>query len=70
MWYPIGKHSRSNITAVQTADYFKLVYAIVTIPVAVCRLGVLVGWKPPFWLFVFAGTTFAGSGPFTTNHPS
>lgn len=39
-----------------------LVYAFVVIPVSICRLGVMAGWEPPFWLFVLAGVCFASSG--------
>jgi len=42
--------------------WYPLVYAIVIIPVAICRMGVLAGWTPPFGLFVFGGICFASSG--------
>lgn len=38
------------------------VYAFVVIPVSICRLGVMAGWEPPFWLFVLAGICFSSSG--------
>lgn len=39
-------------------------YAVVVLPVSVCRMGVLAGWTPPFGLFLFAGICFAASGEF------
>ena len=38
------------------------VYSLVVIPVAVCRLAVWNGWRPPFGFYVFAGMCFASSG--------
>ncbi|CAE6434547.1 unnamed protein product [Rhizoctonia solani] len=55
----VGKHLK---TIARRLMLYPLVYSLVTIPVAVCRLGVMAGWEPPFWLFVFAGITFSSSG--------
>ena len=41
------------------------VYAVVVIPVAICRMGVLAGWQPPFGLLVFAGICFGSSGVYS-----
>ncbi|KIJ45885.1 hypothetical protein M422DRAFT_250671 [Sphaerobolus stellatus SS14] len=42
--------------------WYPIVYAVVVIPVCVCRMAVLAGWQPPFGLFVFAGICFGSSG--------
>ncbi|KAF8490905.1 hypothetical protein JB92DRAFT_3007583 [Gautieria morchelliformis] len=42
--------------------WYPVLYAVVVIPVAVCRMGALAGWMPPFELLVFAGICFASSG--------
>ncbi|KAJ1303612.1 hypothetical protein OPQ81_011796 [Rhizoctonia solani] len=55
----IGKHLK---TISKRLMLYPLVYSIVTIPVAVCRIGTLAGWKPPFGLYIFAGITFSSSG--------
>jgi hypothetical protein len=36
---------------------YPLVYSIVTLPVAVCRIGTMAGWTPPFPLYIFAGVS-------------
>ncbi|CUA75377.1 hypothetical protein RSOLAG22IIIB_11700 [Rhizoctonia solani] len=55
----IGKHLK---TISKRLMLYPLVYSIVTIPVAVCRIGTLAGWKPPFGLYIFAGIAFSSSG--------
>ncbi|CAE6534489.1 unnamed protein product [Rhizoctonia solani] len=55
----IGKHLK---TISKRLMLYPLVYSIVTVPVAVCRIGTLAGWKPPFGLYIFAGITFSSSG--------
>ncbi|CAE6403320.1 unnamed protein product [Rhizoctonia solani] len=55
----IGKHLKAISKRLML---YPLVYSIVTIPVAVCRIGTLAGWKPPFGLYIFAGITFSSSG--------
>lgn len=55
----VGKHLK---TIARRLMLYPLVYSVVTVPVAICRLGVMAGWTPPFWLFVFAGITFSSSG--------
>ncbi|KAG8725799.1 hypothetical protein FRC11_001483, partial [Ceratobasidium sp. 423] len=50
----IGKHLKMISKRLML---YPLVYSIVTIPVAVCRIGTLAGWKPPFGLYIFAGVT-------------
>ncbi|CUA72135.1 hypothetical protein RSOLAG22IIIB_00797 [Rhizoctonia solani] len=55
----VGKHLK---TIARRLMLYPLVYSVVTIPVAICRLGVMAGWEPPFWLYVFAGMTFSSSG--------
>ncbi|KAJ1310563.1 hypothetical protein OPQ81_007292 [Rhizoctonia solani] len=55
----VGKHLK---TIARRLMLYPLVYSLVTIPVAICRLGVMAGWEPPFWLFIFAGITFSSSG--------
>lgn len=35
---------------------------MVVVPVSVCRLGVIGGWEPPFWLYAFSGVCFSSSG--------
>ncbi|KAF8495831.1 hypothetical protein JB92DRAFT_2992387, partial [Gautieria morchelliformis] len=42
--------------------WYPVLYAVVVIPVSVCRMGVLAGWEPPFGLLVFAGICFGSSG--------
>ncbi|KAF8504245.1 hypothetical protein BU17DRAFT_58222, partial [Hysterangium stoloniferum] len=42
--------------------WYPILYAIVVLPVSICRMGVLAGWTPPFEFFVFAGICFSGSG--------
>ncbi|KAF8589418.1 hypothetical protein K439DRAFT_1658006 [Ramaria rubella] len=42
--------------------WYPILYAVVVLPVSVCRMGVLAGWEPPFGLFVFAGICFGSSG--------
>ncbi|KAF8509978.1 hypothetical protein JB92DRAFT_2943073 [Gautieria morchelliformis] len=42
--------------------WYPLLYAVVVIPVSICRMGALGGWMPPFDLLVFAGICFASSG--------
>ncbi|QRV86824.1 G protein coupled glucose receptor regulating Gpa2 protein [Ceratobasidium sp. AG-Ba] len=55
----VGKHLKRIARRLML---YPLVYSIVTIPVAICRLGVMAGWTPPFPLFIFAGITFSSSG--------
>ncbi|QRW26832.1 hypothetical protein RhiXN_01427 [Rhizoctonia solani] len=55
----VGKHLK---TIARRLMLYPLVYSLVTIPVAICRLGVMAGWEPPFGLFIFAGITFSSSG--------
>ncbi|KAF8602742.1 hypothetical protein BDV93DRAFT_494384 [Ceratobasidium sp. AG-I] len=55
----VGKHLK---TIARRLMLYPFVYSIVTIPVAVCRLGVMAGWTPPFPLYIFAGITFSSSG--------
>ncbi|CAE6444323.1 hypothetical protein ACGC1H_004911 [Rhizoctonia solani] len=55
----VGKHLK---TIARRLMLYPLVYSVVTIPVSICRLGVMAGWEPPFWLYVFAGITFSSSG--------
>ncbi|KAF8602750.1 hypothetical protein BDV93DRAFT_607317 [Ceratobasidium sp. AG-I] len=55
----VGKHLKS---VARRLMLYPLVYSIVTIPVAVCRLGAMAGWTPPFPLYIFAGTIFSCSG--------
>ncbi|KAB5595190.1 Eukaryotic translation initiation factor 2A [Ceratobasidium theobromae] len=54
----VGKHLK---TIARRLMLYPLVYSVVTVPVAVCRLGVMAGWRPPFGLYVFAGITFSSS---------
>ncbi|KAF8506124.1 hypothetical protein JB92DRAFT_2833034 [Gautieria morchelliformis] len=42
--------------------WYPVLYAVVVIPVLVCRMGVSAGWEPPFGLLVFAGICFRSSG--------
>ncbi|KDN33668.1 hypothetical protein RSAG8_13243, partial [Rhizoctonia solani AG-8 WAC10335] len=55
----IGRHMKAISKRLML---YPLVYSIVTIPVTVCRIGTLAGWKPPFGLYIFAGITFSSSG--------
>lgn len=55
----IGKHLK---TISKRLMLYPLVYSIVTVPVAVCRIGTMAGWKPPLPLYIFAGITFSSSG--------
>ncbi|KAG9095854.1 hypothetical protein FS749_009655 [Ceratobasidium sp. UAMH 11750] len=55
----IGRHLKKIARRLML---YPFVYSIVTIPVAICRLGVMAGWTPPFPLYVFAGITFSSSG--------
>ncbi|KAB5591089.1 Cyclic AMP receptor 1 [Ceratobasidium theobromae] len=55
----VGKHLK---TVSKRLMLYPLVYSIVTLPVAACRIGTMVGWKPPLPLYVFAGMTFTSSG--------
>lgn len=55
----VGKHLK---TVARRLMLYPFVYSLVTIPVAVCRLGVMAGWTPPFPLYIFAGITFSSSG--------
>ncbi|KAG9078654.1 hypothetical protein FRC06_008257, partial [Ceratobasidium sp. 370] len=55
----VGKHLKKIARRLML---YPFVYSIVTIPVAICRLGVMAGWTPPFPLYVFAGITFSSSG--------
>jgi hypothetical protein len=61
MWYPVCECGIISCMAIHTL-ISALVYAIVVIPVAVCRMGALAGWTPPFDLLVFAGICFGSSG--------
>jgi len=60
MWYPLSKYVTLYIRCLMTSC--QIVYAIVIIPVAVCRLGELANWSPPFALMVFAGVCYTCSG--------
>lgn len=44
-----------------------LVYAMVVVPLSICRLGILAGMRPPFGLYVFAGVCFSSSGELLTS---
>ncbi|KAB5591088.1 Cyclic AMP receptor 1 [Ceratobasidium theobromae] len=55
----IGKHLK---TVSKRLMLYPLVYSVVTLPVAACRIGTMVGWKPPFELYIFAGVAFTSSG--------
>ncbi|KAG9078886.1 hypothetical protein FS749_009058 [Ceratobasidium sp. UAMH 11750] len=55
----VGKHLKK---VARRLMFYPLVYSLVTVPVAVCRLMAISGWKVPFPLYAFAGTTFASSG--------
>jgi len=54
--------SKQHVKIAQRLMWYPFVYAVVIIPVAVCRLGALAGWKPPFGLYVFAGICYTCSG--------
>ena len=43
------------------------VYAMVVVPLSICRLGILAGMRPPFGLYVFAGVCFSSSGELLTS---
>ncbi|KAF8526973.1 hypothetical protein BU17DRAFT_15252, partial [Hysterangium stoloniferum] len=51
----------------QKIMWYPIVYSAVVLPVAICRMGVLAGWNPPFGLFIFAGICFTSSGTSITN---
>ncbi|KAF8602763.1 hypothetical protein BDV93DRAFT_557237 [Ceratobasidium sp. AG-I] len=55
----VGKHLK---TIAKRLMLYPFVYSIVTVPVAICRLGAMAGWTPPFPLYIFAGITFTCSG--------
>ncbi|KAG8745585.1 hypothetical protein FRC11_013026 [Ceratobasidium sp. 423] len=55
----IGKHLKSISKRLML---YPLVYCIVTLPVAACRIGVVSGWKPPLPMYIFAGISFTSSG--------
>ncbi|CAE6403375.1 unnamed protein product [Rhizoctonia solani] len=55
----IGKHLKSISKRLML---YPLVYSIVTLPVAACRIGTVSGWKPPLPLYIFAGISFTSSG--------
>jgi len=59
---PINGVGKDLVKIAQRLMWYPLVYAIVIIPVAVCRMGVLAGWNPPFWFYVFAGICYTCSG--------
>ncbi|GJJ06064.1 hypothetical protein Clacol_000252 [Clathrus columnatus] len=56
---PVSKHLKQ---VARRLMWYPILYAIVVLPVSICRMGVLAGWTPPFGLFLFAGICFAGSG--------
>ncbi|KAF8526975.1 hypothetical protein BU17DRAFT_12338, partial [Hysterangium stoloniferum] len=49
-------------TIAQRIMWYPIVYGIVVLPVAVCRMGTIAGKKPPFGAFIFAGICFTSSG--------
>ncbi|KAJ1303609.1 hypothetical protein OPQ81_011793 [Rhizoctonia solani] len=55
----IGKHLKSISKRLML---YPLVYSIVTLPVAACRIGAVSGWKPPLPMYIFAGISFTSSG--------
>ncbi|QRV85304.1 hypothetical protein RhiJN_13322 [Ceratobasidium sp. AG-Ba] len=55
----VGKHLKK---VARRLMFYPLVYSLVTVPVAICRIGTMAGWTVPFPLYAFAGTTFASSG--------
>jgi hypothetical protein len=67
MWYPICElvgHQPWYPWLIIIIFGAHSVYTLVVVPVSVCRMGVLAGWKPPFGLLVLAGICFGGSGTF------
>lgn len=59
MFYPFSKLllPLEVLCFLGLTDENPTVYLIVTIPVSVCRMGVMAGWTPPFPLYVFAGVS-------------
>ncbi|EIN14634.1 hypothetical protein PUNSTDRAFT_41779 [Punctularia strigosozonata HHB-11173 SS5] len=57
-----GSVSHHAHTVAKRLMWLPIIYMVVVIPVAICRIGSLAGWEPPFWFFVFAGICFASSG--------
>ncbi|KAF8685421.1 G protein-coupled glucose receptor regulating Gpa2 [Rhizoctonia solani] len=55
----IGKHLKSISKRLML---YPLVYSVVTLPVAACRIGAVSGWKPPLPMYIFAGISFTSSG--------
>ncbi|CAE6426489.1 unnamed protein product [Rhizoctonia solani] len=55
----IGKHLKSISKRLML---YPLVYSVVTLPVAACRIGAVTGWTPPLPLYIFAGISFTSSG--------
>ncbi|CAE6534477.1 unnamed protein product [Rhizoctonia solani] len=55
----IGKHLKSISKRLML---YPLIYSIVTLPVAACRIGAVSGWKPPLPMYIFAGISFTSSG--------
>ncbi|KAH7322041.1 hypothetical protein B0J17DRAFT_684773 [Rhizoctonia solani] len=54
----IGKHLKSISKRLML---YPLVYSVVTLPVAACRIGAVSGWKPPLPMYIFAGISFTSS---------
>ena len=73
MWYPLGETLSSEDSSFPSYTLISssntTVYAVVVIPVAICRMGVLAGWQPPFGLLVFSGICFASSGNYSSELP-
>ncbi|KAG9101882.1 hypothetical protein FRC06_002526 [Ceratobasidium sp. 370] len=54
--------SNGGRTPAEPSRLLDYTYSIVTIPVAIMRLGATAGWQAPFPYLVFAGATFSSSG--------
>ncbi|QRV85282.1 G protein coupled glucose receptor regulating Gpa2 protein [Ceratobasidium sp. AG-Ba] len=55
----VGKHLKK---VARRLMLYPLVYSVVTVPVAICRLGAISGWNAPLPLYIFSGITFSSSG--------
>ncbi|KAG8690418.1 hypothetical protein FRC09_011993, partial [Ceratobasidium sp. 395] len=54
----VGKHLKKIARRLML---YPLVYSVVTVPVAICRLGAISGWNAPFPVYIFSGITFSSS---------
>ncbi|KAG8765978.1 hypothetical protein FRC12_007154 [Ceratobasidium sp. 428] len=55
----VGKHLKQ---VAKRLMFYPVVYSLVTVPVAICRIGTFSGLTIPFPVYVFAGAAYSSSG--------